>query len=140
MFDRVRRALASPRLLEFTRFFGASAAGLAVDLAGFQLLSASGLAVWLSNAISSTVSISLVYLLSARFSFGARPTIGTYVAFVGWYASSILVFSTLIHVATTTSGTAPLVWKAVSIPISFLLNYAFNRLLFRRPRPLDQES
>lgn len=121
------------RIREFFTFFGGSAAGLAIDLVGFQLLVWVGLWPWLANATSSTVSISVVYLLVSRYAFSASARVSTYLLFVGWYGLSILVFSTLIQFASTGLGGAPLIWKLLSVPVSFMLNYGFSRFLFRGP-------
>lgn len=120
------------RLREFFAFFWGSAVGLAIDLVGFQGLVWVGLLPWQANAISSTVSITAVYLLVTRFSFGARSQMSTYVLFVAWYGSSIVVFSLIIQFAVSTFDWQPLVCKLLSVPVSFALNYFFSRFLFRR--------
>lgn len=120
------------RLQEFLAFFSGSAVGLAIDLVGFQVLVWVGLLPWQANAISSTASISAVYLLVTRFSFGARPRATTYLMFVAWYGSSIVMFSLVIQFAVSTFGWQPLACKLASVPVSFALNYLFSRFLFRR--------
>lgn len=116
----------------FLTFFAGSLGGLVVDVGGFALLTALGVLPALANVISSGCSISIVYLLVTRFTFGtaARPI--TYVAFFGWYAANIAVTSTAIALATHLLVPMPLLWKAVSVPLSFVANYGFSRLLFER--------
>ena len=118
----------------FIRFFGASAAGLAVDLIGFTLLLFAGVEPGVANAISSVTSVTVVYFLATRHAFGERPRPLTYVLFVAWYLASIATFSWLIQFAATESGVTAFFWKLLSIPVSFLLNYSFSTVLFRRRR------
>ncbi len=131
------RASRIPALLspDFLRFFVGSAGGLAIDLGGFALLTAAGVEPGVANLISSFTSISVVYLVVTRYAFRALVGVRTYIAFVLWYSTSIVVFSALIELATTTTGLPPLAWKLASVPVSFLLNYAFSRWLFRTREP-----
>lgn len=123
-----------PLLKQFVAFFLGSGVGLIIDLAGFQLLILLGLQPWLANGVSSFVSITAVYLLVSRYSFGADANAKTYVAFVVWYSSSIIVFSLLIQLVSDASGWAPFAVKLLSVPVSFALNYVFSRFLFRSRR------
>jgi putative flippase GtrA len=118
------------KLAQFLTFFLGSLAGLAIDLVGFHLLVMWGCAPWQANAISSTVAISAVYFLVTRYSFGVAQQLSTYALFVGWYVTSILMFSTVIQVATSVSGLDAIVWKLASVPLSFALNYLFSRFIF----------
>lgn len=130
----MKRAHSAPsrsRVYVFLTFFGASAVGLALDLFNFQLLLVLGLEPWLANAISSSVSITAVYLLATRYAFGAGTQLRTYILFFAWYALSIIAFSTLIQVAVSLSDWHPFLWKLATIPASFLLNYLFSLFLFR---------
>jgi putative flippase GtrA len=113
-------------------FFWGSAAGLMIDLSGFQLLVWLGLEPWLANGMSSAGSITAVYFLVSRYSFKGSVGLRTYVMFVTWYGLSIVIFSTLIQYASSETGWVPIVWKLLSVPVSFSLNYAFSRRLFRR--------
>ena len=127
-------SLTRTRTREFVAFFGGSAVGLAIDLLGFQLLVWAGLPPWLANATSSTVSITAVYLLVSRYAFAASARVFSYLLFLGWYGLSIFTFSTLIQLASTHLGGAPIIWKLLSVPLSFALNYLFSRFLFGRRR------
>lgn len=125
---RLRRFLPSRR---FSGFVMGSGAGLLVDLGGFGLLVALGVAPGIANLCSSFASITVVYLLVTRYSFGVGTRPSTYVLFVAWYSLAIIVFSTLIEWAVVTTGLQPIVCKLASVPLSFTLNYAFSRFLFR---------
>jgi len=118
---------------QFVAFFWGSAVGLMIDLVLFQVLVWLGFDAWLANASSSTVSIAAVYVMVTRYSFDVRAGWGTFVLFCTWYGTSILLFSSLIQVASTELGWLPFGWKLISVPISFGLNYMFSRYLFRRP-------
>jgi putative flippase GtrA len=128
------------RTRAFFAFFGGSAVGLAIDLIGFQVLVFLGLPPWLANAVSSTVSITAVYLLVSRYAFAASVKVGSYLLFLGWYGLSIFTFSTLIQVASAQLGGAPIMWKLLSVPLSFALNYLFSRFLFSRHRPAPRSQ
>ena len=116
---------------QFLSFFGGSAVGLLIDLVGFTLLDVAGLEPWQANAISSTLALTAVYFLVARFAFAAQARVRTYLFFFAWYGANIVVFSTLINLAVNHTDWPPLLCKLASIPISFLLNYLFSRSLFR---------
>lgn len=106
------------------------------DLSLFQVGLVIGLAPWLANAISATTAITVVYFLAVRLAFGANPRAITYVLFFAWYATSVVVSSTAIQVASSATSVQPFIWKLATIPISFCVNYLFSRFLFRdRARP-----
>ena len=116
---------------QFFSFFGGSAVGLVIDLVGFQVLVFCGMLPWQANAISSTLALTAVYFLVARYAFAAAARVRTYLFFFAWYGSIIVVFSALIDIAATYSGWPPLFCKMASIPLSFMANYFFSRRLFR---------
>lgn len=116
---------------QFLGFFGGSAVGLIIDLGGFALLISAGLLPWQANALSSTLALTAVYFLVARFAFTARPGVRTYLFFFTWYGSVIIVFSALIDAAVTLTSWPALICKLASIPISFGMNFLFTRYLFR---------
>jgi putative flippase GtrA len=133
--------LQHPRLLElipvarrFASFFVGSLAGLVVDLGGFAVLVMVGVQPGVSNLCSSFASISVVYLLVTRFTFGvgARPV--TYIAFVAWYSTSVLVYSGVIVLLVAETGLPAIACKLMTVPVSFAANYAFSRVLFRKLR------
>ena len=116
---------------QFLSFFGGSAVGLLIDLIGFQLLVFWGLVPWQANAISSTLALTAVYLLVARYAFAATARVRTYLLFFAWYGGIIVVFSALIELAVIYTGWPPLLCKIASIPLSFIVNFLFSRSLFR---------
>lgn len=124
------------RLLSFA---AGSSVGLGIDLGGFAVLVAVGVVPWLSNGISSSIALTAVYLLVTRYSFGTARRIGTYAAFVAWYASVIVASSVAIQLLTAWSGGGAFLWKLASIPVTFSANYCFSLLLFRRPSQ-DRDS
>lgn len=114
------------------RFLVGACLGLSVDLALFGLLTWLGLAPWAANLVSSACAVTVVYLVSTRYAFGAAMSVRSYVLFVGWYALTIAVFSLLIQLVVSETGWAPLVVKMLSLPPSFLANFLFSRALFHR--------
>lgn len=124
-----------PVLRRLLSFAAGSSAGLAIDLGGFALLTVAGVVPWLANAISSSAAVTAVYLLVTRYAFGADRRIRTYVAFVAWYASVIVVLSVAIQLLVTATDVPALAWKVASIPFTFSANFLFSQVLFRgRPR------
>lgn len=127
---------------DFVRFFLGSGGGLLVDLGGFAALTSLGVAPGIANMVSSFASISVVYALVTRYAFGARATARTYVAFVLWYSTSIIVFSSAIEFAAVALVVPALACKLCSVPVSFALNYCFSRFLFadRAEKPSYRSS
>lgn len=119
---------------QFIRFFLGSAVGLAIDLAGFFLLTQAGWQPMLANGASATASITAVYLLVTRYTFSRSADVATYVLFFAWYAMSIVVFSIAIQAISTGLPAEPEIVKLASVPVSFLLNFAFSRFLFKDRR------
>ncbi|WP_182490953.1 GtrA family protein [Microcella alkalica] len=122
---------------QFWRFLLGSAAGLTVDLVGFFLLTHLGMPPAAANATSATCSITVVYLLVSRYTFDRSATIATYVLFFMWYATSIAFFSFAIEVISTALPAEPGLVKVASVPVSFILNFAFSKVLFGRRRTED---
>lgn len=116
----------------FVWFFLGSGAGLVIDLGGFASLTAVGTPTIVANLCSSFASITVVYLLVTRYSFGVGTRTSTYVIFVLWYSTAIVAFSLMIGAAVTVTGLLPIECKLASVPFSFALNYSFSRVLFRQ--------
>jgi putative flippase GtrA len=85
---------------------------------------------WFANIVSSLVGTTLVYLLGTRSTWKVRKSWTTFAIFIVWYAMVILTFSVFINWSIRNLGLHILVAKAITIPISFTLNYFFNRVLF----------
>jgi putative flippase GtrA len=115
---------------QFLGFFVGSLAGLIIDLLGFRVLLAAGLVPWLANAISSALAVTAVYLIVTRYSFQVDTAASTYALFFGWYAGMIVLFSFLIQLASSNWGLDPFIWKLLSVPFSFGMNFLFSRFLF----------
>lgn len=113
------------------RFLLGSLAGLICDLTLFELFIWLGALPALANAASSAVGVTVAYLLVTKYAFGTRRSKKTYLAFVTWYALSIILFSFLIQLTAARTGWPPLVSKLASLPFSFSANFAFSRFLFR---------
>jgi putative flippase GtrA len=135
MMARLRALLTAQGFRQFVAFFWGSAVGLAIDLVGFQVFVWLGLEPWLANGLSSFISITAVYFLVTRYSFGSGTRLWTYVLFVAWYSMMIVIVSTLIQLLSAATGAEPFLWKLASVPFSFAANYAFSRVLLRRRGP-----
>lgn len=125
---------------EFIWFFIASGSGLVVDLAGFFALTQVGFEPWLANAASSTVSVTCVYFIATRYSFKVSTSWTTYAIFIIWYAASIALFSYLIELTHVQTAIPAFVAKLLSVPISFVMNFAFGKILFRQEKVLSDPA
>lgn len=117
---------------EFWRFFAISLSGLFIDLSVFWLLSEFFFIPGVSNSVSSFISISFVYFFSSKYAFDTVPSWGKFIVFVIWYLLVILFFSSVIEIVSSHTDIFPLIIKIGTIPVSFLLNYVFNKILFKK--------
>ena len=129
----------SPRpraaLRQLGHFLLGSGLGLTVDLGLFYLGVRVGAPPWLANVISAGCAVVVVYLFVTKYAFAGGRSRSSFALFVGWYVTSILIFSVLIDVLHTQTGWAPFVCKLVSLPPSFMANFAASKVLLdRRPR------
>lgn len=118
-------------LHQVTRFLLGSGLGLVVDLSVFALGVALGASPGVANAVSAGCAVVVVYLFVTKYAFEGGRSRTSFLLFVGWYVSSIIIFSTLIEVLHAQTGWAPFVCKLVSLPPSFAANFLASRLLFR---------
>ncbi|HYO34700.1 MAG TPA: GtrA family protein [Geodermatophilus sp.] len=122
---------ARPLLRQAVRFLLGSSLGLAVDLGLFALGVALGASPGVANVVSAACAVVVVYLFVTRYAFDAERSRTTFALFVGWYATSIVVFSVLIELLHDQTGWSGLVCKLLSLPPSFAANFVASRLLFR---------
>ena len=116
----------------FKRFFISSLLGLGIDLLTFQILVICKFSLWLANLCSSSLAIAVLYFLVSRYTFSGRGSPLAVLIFYSWYFSVILSFSLIIELIVSFSGITPFLVKAITVPISFLLNYLFSKYVFRR--------
>ena len=120
------------RFYELVRFFWASASGLVIDLVFYTVFISVGIVPWVANLTSSTMSITAVYFLAARYAFKAKTKLSTYIVFFGWYSLSILLFSFVVAVLSESGYFSPIAAKLITVPISFSINFIFSRFIFSR--------
>ncbi|MFW8745153.1 GtrA family protein, partial [Mesorhizobium japonicum] len=94
----------------------------------FALTTFTPMADWGANIVSSAVGTTIVYVAVTRRTWKVPQSWITYLVFVTWYALVILLCSVLIDTAHTWWGWLPIVGKIATTPLSFALNYAFNRV------------
>ena len=133
MRARVRR-LAQSTLM---RFFVVALAGVLLDVALFSVLVALGVRPSVASIISSTVAVCSTYFASSRLVFRVRYTPRRMLAYVLWYAISITGFSLAIDAAWVYLGGTPTLWKVVSLPLSFLVNFVVVNYVVLRRAPGD---
>ncbi|RZU33040.1 GtrA family protein [Blastococcus saxobsidens] len=126
----------SPRparlLRQLGHFLLGSGLGLAVDLGLFYLAVRLGAQPWLANLLSAGCAVVVVYLFVTKYAFVGGRSRSSFLLFVGWYVTSIVIFSVLIDVLHAQTGWAPFICKLVSLPPSFAANFAASKLLFGR--------
>lgn len=117
-------------LRQLFRFLSTTVVGVAIDVGGFVALATLGIPAGIANLMSAGVSVLAVYALSRGMVFPGRHTVGGLLAFFGWYAVSILLFSWLIQWGVDALGLPELVAKLLSLPLSFTLNFVAVRTIF----------
>jgi putative flippase GtrA len=134
----------SPRtrstLHQLVRFLLGSCLGLVVDLTLFQASVWLGAAPWLANIVSAGCAVVVVYLFVTKYAFRTGRTRSSFLLFVGWYVTSILLFSVLIEVLHGGTGWSPFLCKLLSLPASFGANFLASKLLFRGPTGAPETS
>lgn len=120
----------APLLRQLLRFLSTTVVGVVIDVGGFVLLAMAGLPAGIANLVSAGVSVLAVYALSRGMVFPGRHTIGGLLAFFGWYAVSILLFSWLIQWGVDALAIPELLAKLISLPLSFTLNFVAVRTIF----------
>lgn len=115
---------------QLVRFLSTTVVGVAIDVGGFLLLAMIGLPAGIANMTSAGVSVLAVYALSRGMVFPGRHTVGGLLAFFGWYAISILLFSWLIQWGVDALALPELPAKLISLPLSFTLNFVAVRSIF----------
>lgn len=108
-----------------------SGVGLILDLGVFAVLVTIEVPVLVANVVSAACAVTVVYMLATRYTFGTDASWRSYAMFVAWYVGSILLVSIAIHFASSWSETAPIIWKLISVPLTFTMNFLFSRWLFR---------
>lgn len=119
------------RLLhQVTRFLLGSCLGLVVDLGLFAAGVRLGAPPWLANLVSAGCAVVVVYLFVTKYAFRSERSRATFLLFVGWYVTSIVVFSVLIDLLHGQTGWPAFVCKLLSLPPSFAANFLASKLLF----------
>lgn len=115
---------------QIARFFSTTVVGAGVDVGGFAVLAALGVQPGIANLVSAGVSVLAVYGLSRGMVFPGAHSVGGLLAFFGWYAVSILLFSWLLQLGVEAFAVPALLAKAISLPFSFALNFVAVRTIF----------
>ena len=120
--------------ISIVRWFITVGAGLVIDLSlFFTLTSLLGIPVYLSNLASSGTAITCVYLTSGKYVFkDSVYSVPRYIIFIGYYATSINLFSFLISILSQDFSFHPMVAKIVTLPISFFVNYFFASKIIQK--------
>ena len=113
--------------LQFIKFTICSGTGLLLDFSTFYFLTLLEINVFLSNAISSFIAITFVYITTTKFVYlNANYSLDKFVRFVSFYCISILVFSSIIWSIVFLFDIAPLLAKIFVVPFSLIANYFFS--------------
>jgi len=123
---------------KLVRFFFVALAGVLLDVAVFTGLVALGLRPSVASIISSAIAVGATYMVSSRSVFRVKYSPLRLAAYAGWYALSITGFSLAIDAAWVHFGGTPTLWKVVSLPVSFFVNFAVVNYLILRPSTSEQ--
>lgn len=121
-------------------FFIASGIAVLADLAIYTLLVNLKIYPGFSNIFSSTVAVTITYLLVTNKAFAATTSWRTYLLFIAWYAISISGFSLIIQYLHSSLGFAELPAKIITLPFSFSVNFTFSKFLFSRKRFISSKK
>jgi putative flippase GtrA len=97
-----------------------------VDLGGFVALVASGLPVPVAAALSFLLANVANYLLTARFVFGAAPTLRRYPLFLAAASAGFAVNVAVTALLPWALGVAPAAAKLAGIGVAFGANFLLN--------------
>ena len=119
-----------------TKYFFLTFIPLSVDFVLFSLLNNifSNLPIFFSNLISSTTAFTISYNLDSRLVFKVRRSLNRFTIYVIYSFLSIYSFSYLISFLYTNQilfNYPKTIYKVSLLPISFLTNYFFKRVLLQ---------
>lgn len=118
---------------KFLLFFLSSLVGVSVDLIVFYALSQITSNIFLVNIISSSFAIATTYYVSTSILFTERKkNKKDFLSIFLWYIISINFFSFFIMFLHTQTMFELMICKVISLPLSFVLNFTFNSLYFKR--------
>lgn len=138
-----RSALSTPQstaevLFEFVRYFGASFAALAVDLATFSIaIRAVGLSWPVAAALGFVLGMMIAYILSVRYVFskrtlGQRPWL-EFINFLVIGLFGLAVTQAVLWITIDGIGLSPELSKLLAAGITFTFNFVVRKvLLFTR--------
>lgn len=116
--------------LQFLSYFATSAIGLGIDLAVFIVAVNAGARLSIANALSSTIAVIAMYFLVSGLTFPSRRDLFNFLTYATWFSLSVATYSVAIEFLALWTGLAPYVSKLALTPVSFGLNFLFNRVLF----------
>ena len=113
------------------RYFGTAGVAAVVDLGGFAALLAWAAPVPAAAIASFLVANVVNYLLSARFAFGAAPSLRRYPMFLAAAGIGLAINVSVTWALTWGTDLHPLLAKTSGIGTAFVANFALNlRLVF----------
>lgn len=123
-------------LKRIIKYFFLTFIPLSVDFILFSLLNIlfSSLPIFFSNLISSTTAFTISYNLDSRLVFNVKRSIYRFCIYVIYSFISIYSFSYLISFLYENQilfDYSKIIYKISLLPISFLTNYLFKRLLLQ---------
>lgn len=114
-------------------FFLSSLSGVSIDLIVFYVLGQITNHVFLVNTISSSLAIATTYYVSTSILFTERKkNKKDFLSIFVWYVISINFFSFFIFFLHTQLMFELIICKIISLPLSFVVNFTFNSLYFKR--------
>jgi putative flippase GtrA len=117
---------------QFLGYFLTAGTAAVVDIGGFVLLTAQGLAILTSAIISFLVAMVVNYTLSSRYVFRTDSTASRFFLFAGGAMLGLAINVSITWAAATQLGLAPTLAKIAGVGTAFLFNFAINKALVFR--------
>jgi putative flippase GtrA len=119
---------------KLVRYFFTAGTAAIVDICGFALLRAVGVALAVAAVASFCVAAMVNYLLSSRHVFHKAASLRGFAVFLLAAVGGLLLNVTVTLLGSLYLGLAPVLAKLVGVGTAFLVNFWLNlRVVFRAP-------
>lgn len=113
------------KFLPLIKFTLCSGGGLSIDFVSYYFLT-QHFHVLPSNIASSFLSVTFIYFTTSKLVHYSAYSFASYLKFMLYYTTSIIVFSCIISVVHAYLIPVPVLAKLATVPFSLLTNYFFS--------------
>jgi hypothetical protein len=127
----------APRVWRVAAFAAVSGGGLALDYSLYAVLCRTGLAPGWANAVSASVAVSAVYVVSVRRIFDSREGLASksFALYVGYQLAAVGLASLAVQGMDYLLGGRYLLAKLTVLPFTFTANFVFMSWLLGTRSP-----